>query len=150
MDIDATRAGNGGGGRGGGNWNGKSRDDFLWEIRGRCFSCGSPNHIRGNCNMKNKKCRYCARTRHVERVCQDRYMGLEKNRGAGKTGGGGARISANTETPFSLFNNTAPTAGPSQSSACINDSTNEIQALKEAMAQQTAILAAFMKERKDF
>ena len=77
-------------------------------------------------------------------------MGLEKNRGAGKTGGGGgARVSANTETPFSLFDNTAPTAGPSQSSR-VNDSTNEIKALKEAMAQQTVILAAFMKEHKDF
>ena len=101
--------------------------------------------------MKSEKCRYCARTGHVERVCQDRYMGLEKNRGAGKTGGGGgARVSANTETPFSLFDNAAPTTGPSQSSTCVNDSTNEIRALKEAMAQQTAILAAFMKERKDF
>ena len=77
-------------------------------------------------------------------------MGLERNRGAGKTGGGGARLSANTETPFSLFNDATPTAGPSQSSTRVNDSTNKIQALKEAMAQQTAILAAFMKERKDF
>ena len=77
-------------------------------------------------------------------------MGLEKNRGAGKTGGGGARVSTNTETPFSLFNNDTPTAGPSQSPTHVNNSTNEIQALKEAMAQQTAILAAFMKERKDF
>ena len=76
-------------------------------------------------------------------------MGLERNRGAGKTGGG-ARVSANTETPFSLFSNAATTAGPSQSSAHVNDSTEEIQALKEAMAQQTAILAAFMKEHKDF
>ena len=77
-------------------------------------------------------------------------MGLERNRGAGKTGGGGARVSANTEVPFSLFSNDTPTAGPSRPSAPVNDSTSEIQALKEAMAQQTAILAAFMKERKDF
>ena len=100
--------------------------------------------------MKNEKCRHCAQTGHVERVCQDKYMGLEKNRGAGKTGGGGAHVSANTETPFSLFNNDTLTAGPSQLPTRVNNSTNEIQALKEAMAQQTAILAAFMKERKDF
>ena len=99
--------------------------------------------------MKNEKCRHCARTGHVERVCQDKYMGLEKNRGAGKTGGG-ARVSANTEALFSLFGNTESTPSPSQSSTRVNNSTNEIQALKEAMAQQTAILAAFMKERKDF
>ena len=76
-------------------------------------------------------------------------MGLERNRGAGKTGGGGgARVSANTEAPFSLFNDPPPIA--SLSSTHVNNSTSEIQALKEAMAQQTAILAAFMKERKDF
>ena len=77
-------------------------------------------------------------------------MGLEKNRGAGKTGGGGARVSATTEAPFSLFGNTESTPGPSQPSTRVNNSASEIQALKEAMAQQTAILAAFMKERKDF
>ncbi|KAK7448504.1 hypothetical protein VKT23_013765 [Stygiomarasmius scandens] len=43
MDIDANRVGNGG--RGGGNWNGKTRDDFLKEMRGRCFGCRSPNHV---------------------------------------------------------------------------------------------------------
>ena len=76
-------------------------------------------------------------------------MGLEKNRGAGKTRGG-ARVSANTEAPFSLFGNAESTPSLSQFSTRVDNSTNEIQALKEAMAQQTAILAAFMKERKDF
>ena len=75
-------------------------------------------------------------------------MGLEKNRGAGKTGGGAQVAATSTEVPFSLFNDTPPVAGPSTTR--VNDSTNEIQALKEAMAQQTAILAAFMKECKDF
>ena len=75
-------------------------------------------------------------------------MGLEKNRGAGKMGGG-AQVAANSaEAPFSLFNDTPPVAGPSTTR--VSNSTNEIQALKEAMAQQTTILAAFMKERKDF
>ena len=84
----------------------------------------------------------------MERICQDKYMGLERNRGAGKTGGGGACVSASTEALFSLFNEAPPRV--TLSSPHDDHSTNEIQALKEAMAQQTAILAAFMKERKDF
>jgi hypothetical protein len=69
MDIDTTRTGNG-----------KTRDEFLKRMRGRCFGCGSADHVKGNCNWKGESCRYCGRAGHLERVCQDKFMGLERNR----------------------------------------------------------------------
>ena len=69
MDIDATRAQAGP--------SGKSRLDFLQAMKGKCFGCGSTGHTKKDGNHGSIKCTYCSRFGHYERVCQDRYMGLE-------------------------------------------------------------------------
>ncbi|KAL1684459.1 hypothetical protein GGG16DRAFT_21886, partial [Schizophyllum commune] len=69
-------------------------------LRGRCFGCGATGHNKADCTEScNSTCRYCARRGHSDRVCQDRFMGLERNRGAQHP----ARVAATVSAPFSLF-----------------------------------------------
>ncbi|KAI3998249.1 hypothetical protein K525DRAFT_214898 [Schizophyllum commune Loenen D] len=107
MDIDAARAAPAPRTAG----NGRSRADFVAALRGRCFGCGATGHNKADCTeSRNSTCRYCARRGHSDRVCQDRFMGLERNRGAQRP----ARVAATVGAPFSLFSEdgTAPPAMP--------------------------------------
>ncbi|KAJ3508867.1 hypothetical protein NMY22_g16482 [Coprinellus aureogranulatus] len=70
-EIDANRTGG----------NGRTRDDFMCEMRGKCFGCGSSSHAKRNGNHRSTKCDYCSRLGHVARVCQDCFLGLNKGRG---------------------------------------------------------------------
>ena len=63
------------------NGNGKTREEFISRMRGRCYGCGAQTHEKRNCPHKETTCRYCSRKGHLEVVCQDRFMGLEHNRG---------------------------------------------------------------------
>jgi hypothetical protein len=103
MDVDAT-------------WTtrGSSREDFLKRMRGRCFGCGASNHAKKDCNRaRTVTCNYCRRRGHLEQVCQDKFMGVE--RGRGQTGGNRQRIAATggEEENFSLFSDQAQQAGSS-------------------------------------
>ena len=91
MDISATR-----------NGNGKTREEFISRMRGRCYGCGAQTHEKRNCPHKETTCRYCSRKGHLEAVCQDRFMGLERNRGK-KQSNRRQQVSANTDESFSLF-----------------------------------------------
>ena len=148
MDIDATRTGG----------NGKTRDDFLLKMKGHCFGCGSPDHVKGNCSWKNEKGRYCGRTGHVERVCQDKYMGVEKGRGnRTRRGGGRAGQQVAATTPWSLFDED-PTPGPgpnttiaaSTSQTPPSNSNPDFSAFRDAIAEQNKILAAILQKQEDF
>ena len=70
MDISAMR-----------NGNGKTREEFISRMRGRCYSCRAQTHEKRNCPHKETTCQYCSHKGHLEAVCQDRFMGLERNRG---------------------------------------------------------------------
>jgi hypothetical protein len=146
MDIDATRTNSTNSG------NGKTRDEFLKLMRNRCFCCGASGHMKYQCSHKDSTCNYCARKGHLDRVCQDKFLGLEKNRGKRSQG---QRIAATTGNDFfTLFPNepsTLPSFTPNNSIAgpsTVSDPTAQLNALQSAMAQQAAILASFMK--KDF
>jgi hypothetical protein len=93
MDIDAstTRSGNG-----------NTRDGFMARMRRRCYGCGSQSHVKGGCPHKETTCNYCARKGHLEAVCQDKFMGLERGRGK-KQQPRRQQVSANTNAPFTLF-----------------------------------------------
>lgn len=94
MDIDATKVQAGPSGR--------SRNDFLEAMRGKCFGCGSTGHNKKNGNHGNIRCNYCKRMGHLERVCQDRFMGYGPNRGLQTRGN--QRAAATTAGPaFTLF-----------------------------------------------
>ena len=70
MDISAMR-----------NGNGKTQEEFISRMRGRCFGCGAQTHEKCNCPHKETTCRYCSYKGHLEVICQDQFMGLERNRG---------------------------------------------------------------------
>ena len=92
MDIDANRTSNG-----------NTRDGFISRMRGRCYGCGSQSHEKRNCPQKDTVCRYCARRGHLEAVCQDKFMGLERNRGRRQPPR--QQVSATSSVPFTLFPN---------------------------------------------
>ncbi|KAG2008145.1 hypothetical protein CC2G_013607 [Coprinopsis cinerea AmutBmut pab1-1] len=71
MDIDATRVGP----------NGRSRDDYVAMMRGRCFGCGSRDHIKRDGDHTALRCTHCQRMGHTAGVCQDRFMGFPTGRG---------------------------------------------------------------------
>ncbi|KIK50136.1 hypothetical protein GYMLUDRAFT_111508, partial [Collybiopsis luxurians FD-317 M1] len=72
-------------------------------MRGRCYGCGSQSHEKWNCPQKDTVCRYCARRGHLEAVCQDKFMGLERNRGRHQPPH--QQVSATSSVPFTLFPN---------------------------------------------
>ncbi|KAJ3533934.1 hypothetical protein NMY22_g7130 [Coprinellus aureogranulatus] len=128
MEIDANRTGG----------NGRTRDDFTRQMRGKCYGCGSSSHVKRDGNHGSTKCDYCGRLGHFARVCQDRFMGLSKGRG-NRTG---QRVAATSE--FSLFPEDTPTApAASTSAAAANDiDMATIRAMVERQEKLFSLLAA--------
>ena len=132
MDIDASRTSNG-----------NTRDSFIARMRGRCYGCGSQSHEKRGCPHKDTTCRYCARRGHLETVCQDKFMGLERNRG--KRQKPRQQISATSAIPFTLFPNESaqiatPTPGPVEGSSNLASQIAQLQELlnrANAMAPPT-------------
>ena len=56
MDIDASRG------------NGKTRQDFLKEMNGRCFGCGSKLHTKKDGGHEREICDHCLGTGHKSMV----------------------------------------------------------------------------------
>ncbi|KAG2004527.1 hypothetical protein CC2G_003079 [Coprinopsis cinerea AmutBmut pab1-1] len=96
MDIDATRVGP----------SGRSREDFLQAMRGRCFGCGSSAHIKKDGNHGSLRCNHCQRLGHSANVCQDKFMGYPPGRGLTQR----RRVAATQEVPFSLFDDSSTPA----------------------------------------
>ncbi len=132
MDVDATSTGRSAG-----------REEFLRRMRGRCFGCGNSSHAKKDCNRaRNVTCNYCKRRGHLEQVCQDKFMGLERGRGQGQTGGNRQRI-AGTSTEgenFSLFADQPNQAGSSSVTvAATQPAAND--ALTAQIAQLNSLLS---------
>ena len=71
MEIDASQQGP----------IGRSCDNFTQAMRGRCYGCRLQNHTKKDCKHNKTQCNHCKRYGHLVAVCQDRFMGLEKDRG---------------------------------------------------------------------
>ncbi|EIN03296.1 hypothetical protein PUNSTDRAFT_78417, partial [Punctularia strigosozonata HHB-11173 SS5] len=59
MDIDATRTV-------------QSYIDFM---RGKCYGCGSKDHIKRDGNHERDVCNHCHKTGHRSTVCRSKYFG---------------------------------------------------------------------------
>ena len=135
MDIDASRT----------SPSGKTREEFMKAMRGRCFGCGQKGHSKRDGGHAGITCRYCARLGHYEHVCQDKYMGFERNRGNQPSR---QRAAATIQdSNFTLFPGEpvatiaattpfAPIPTPAQTSAA---------GLEAIVAKQNEILSAFTK-----
>ena len=66
MDIDVSKG------------NGKTRQDFLKEMMGRCFGCGSKLHTKKDGGHEREICDHCQGTGHKSTVCMHQYFGLPK------------------------------------------------------------------------
>ena len=69
MDVDATR----------------TRDEFLRQMRGRCFGCGSTVHSKRDGNHDRDLCGYCKKVGHRETVCMDKFLKRAKGQKAAAT-----------------------------------------------------------------
>ena len=63
MNVDATR----------------TRDDFMRQMRGKCFGCGSAAHTKKDGHHERDLCAYCKRPGHREGVCMDKFLGRPKS-----------------------------------------------------------------------
>ena len=63
MNIDATR----------------TREEFMRQMRGKCFGCGSAAHTKKDGHHECDLCAYCKRPGHREGVCMDKFLGRPKS-----------------------------------------------------------------------
>jgi hypothetical protein len=125
MDIDATRFS-------------RSREEFMEKMKGRCYGCGSTAHLRSEGNHGGTVCSYCKRKGHLERVCQDKFMG--KPPGGPKPR---RQISATSESrPFSLFDE-EPSASPVSNSGPAPSTPPAMEDLRKTIEATTAALQRF-------
>lgn len=68
MEVDATST--------------RTRDEFLSQMRGKCFGCGSTAHAKKDGNHDRDLCAYCRRVGHREVVCMDKFLGRAKSQKA--------------------------------------------------------------------
>ena len=131
MEIDASRPSPTGP-------NGRSYEDFVKAMRGKCFGCGGGGHRRRDCTRANTTCSFCSRKGHHDKICRDRFMGFERGRGLAPRR---QRVAASIEQEeFSLFSE--PAAPPSRAPA-----SSELHQLQTTMAKQNRILATLAQAR---
>jgi len=140
MEIDATKGPNG-----------RTRDDYFVKMEGRCFGCGSKDHLKADGNHSKLKCGYCARTGHFETVCQDKFLGYARGRGARK--GKGQRVAATQDSQqFTLFPGetiATPAPAPAASIASTSGLETTVATLAASMTEQNRLLG-LLAGQKDF
>jgi hypothetical protein len=141
MEIDATRPGP----------SGKTYQDFLNAMRGRCFGCGSTGHNKKDGNHGALRCNYCQRMGHAATVCQDKYMGFPPGRGLSRPPR--RRVAATQEAPFSLFDEPAPAATATVAAttpATPSAPAPSLASLSATQQQQLDILAQLQRLHQGF
>ena len=63
MNVDATH----------------TREEFMCQMRGKCFGCGSSTHAKRDGHYEHDLCTYCKRPGHCEGVCMDKFLGRPKS-----------------------------------------------------------------------
>ena len=117
-------------------------------MAGRCFGCGSNAHVRRDCPMGEVQCGYCKRRNHKEAVCQDRYMGRERDGGL-RNPRRGQRVAATvTEDLFSLFSNETPPppSAPAPASVAATSANVDMQAMMEEYQKRNAELQTLLAQ----
>ena len=69
MDVDATHI----------------CEEYLWQMCGRCWGCGSTIHTRKEGNHDHDLCGYCKKVGHWETVCLDKFMARGRKQKAAAT-----------------------------------------------------------------
>jgi hypothetical protein len=66
MDVDAMR----------------TKEEYLRQMWGRCFGCGSTAHTKKDSNHERDLCKHCMRIGHLKVVCLSKYMRQPKGQKA--------------------------------------------------------------------
>ncbi|TFY63253.1 hypothetical protein EVJ58_g3353 [Rhodofomes roseus] len=134
MDIDATLQAPKGG-------NGKTRADFLKVMGGRCFGCGSKDHVKRDGGHERDICDWCGGTGHKTPVCQRRFLGLPKKATAAAT-------SSTSSTDKEVDEIFSPETSSSTSEEKTVAATSQMTDVVNAMLKQQAELAAQIEALK--
>jgi len=129
MEIDANRTSPD---------NGRTIEEYRAAMKGKCYGCGGLGHNKAAGNHGSLRCAYCSRMGHMDTVCQDRWMGRAKGRGANTH-----RAASTSQTPFTLFPE-APTPAAPTAPASIATTSNpavEMARIQAAMDEQNRILS---------
>ena len=152
MDIDATRTDSRSTNDRPGP-NGYTVSDYRRKMTGHCFGCGSRNHSKKECRVVKEPCTYCKRNSHIELVCQDKFMGYPRGRGA-NAGRNNPRAQARAtiqEAPFDICAESYPAAPTASTSSTIAASSNlDIDRLERLQRENFKLAEALAKLSKDF
>ena len=144
MQVDASRTPH------------RSLNDFREVMKGRCYGCGQRGHVKTACRFKETQCNYCKRKGHIQGACQDRFMGLEQNRGLRKPQQVRATIE---EAPFdacAAFNSpatatiSAATSAPTFTPPVTSSSTAVPMDLQTYQQNQLRLLEQISQLQKGF
>ena len=58
-----------------GNGNSKTIEDYRAWMRGKCYGCGSTEHLKAAGHHERDQCGHCRRLSHQDSICQDKFMG---------------------------------------------------------------------------
>ncbi|KIK50232.1 hypothetical protein GYMLUDRAFT_51336, partial [Collybiopsis luxurians FD-317 M1] len=114
--------------------NGNTQDGFIACMCGCCYGCRSQSHEKQNCPQKDTLYCYCACHGHLEAVCQDKFMGLERN--CGRHQPPCQQVSATSSVPFTLFPNEPAQVAASVSPPAASTTTTPDLAVQIAQLQE--------------
>ena len=129
MQVDALRPGST-----------RTRFDFRKEMRGRCYSCGSKDHVKTEGHHDRDLCSYCLRTGHQVQVCQDKFLGVEPKMGLKKGKAPAHQVRAGTIEEVAEESSGSPPSAPKsggdpsieQMAAMMDQMKAELAALKQS------------------
>ena len=135
MQIDAIRPGSK-----------RSRWDFRTEMRGRCYGCGSKEHVKSDGHHERDLCQYCLRLGHQAQVCQDKYLGLEPKLGLKKGKAPAHQVRAGTiEEVAEESSGSPPSAAKTENNTSQEQMISMLERMQEEMAEYRATIAALKK-----
>ena len=127
MDVDASRQSD--------KKEERNRKTYTTFMRGKCFSCGSPDHTKKDSGHERDICNHCKKVGHRSPVCMAKYLGKKVV----------AKAAASNETP----NNSKPPPPAAKAAATTSKGkapAPDIKAQADLMAKLMAQVEEQSKE----
>ena len=102
----------------------RNRRTYMALMKGKCYGCGSPDHVKKDRQHNRDICGHCKKVGHQSPVCFSKYMGKPIT----------AKATASQESPEASGNKEKATASATQN-APAKDSKGQADLLAKLMAQ---------------